>query len=71
MTRSETAPPESLSSQELSWNRQKSFWTRVNFDVTAGLHPLKISDGFDLAVEVAVKRLEELSEEIKFDKSEY
>jgi len=36
-----------------------------------GLHPLKISDGFDIAVEVAVKRLEELSQEIKFDKTEY
>jgi chaperonin GroEL (HSP60 family) len=23
-----------------------------------GLHPLKISDGFDIAVEIAVKRLE-------------
>lgn len=27
-----------------------------------GLHPLKISDGFDIAVDIAVKRLEELSE---------
>lgn len=32
---------------------------------------MKISDGFDIAVEVAVKRLEELSEEIKFDRTEY
>jgi len=29
---------------------------------------LKISDGFDIAVDIAVKRLEELAEEIKFDK---
>jgi T-complex protein 1 subunit epsilon len=36
-----------------------------------GLHPLKISDGFDTAVEIAVKRLEELSEEIKFTKTSY
>ncbi len=27
------------------------------FTIISGLHPLKISDGFDIAVEVAVKRL--------------
>jgi T-complex protein 1 subunit epsilon len=26
-----------------------------------GLHPLKIADGFDVAVDIAVKRLEEIS----------
>lgn len=35
------------------------------------MHPLKISDGFDRAVDVAVRRLEELSQEIIFDKTEY
>jgi T-complex protein 1 subunit epsilon len=32
------------------------------FIKNVGLHPLKISDGFDIAVEIAVKRLEEFSE---------
>ena len=32
---------------------------------------MKISDGFDIAVEVATKRLEEISQEIKFSKEEY
>lgn len=36
-----------------------------------GLHPLKISDGFDLAVEVATKRLEEISQEINYTKESY
>lgn len=36
-----------------------------------GLHPLKISDGFDIAVEIATKRLEEISQEIKFTKEDY
>lgn len=27
-----------------------------------GLHPLKISDGYDIAVEIATKRLEEIAE---------
>lgn len=27
-----------------------------------GLHPLKISDGYDIAVEIATKRLEEVAE---------
>ncbi len=35
-----------------------------------GLHPLKISDGFDIACEVAVNRLIEFAEKIKIDKSE-
>jgi len=33
-----------------------------NWLINLGLHPLKISDGFDLAVEVATKRLEEISQ---------
>lgn len=32
---------------------------------------MKISDGFDIAVEIAVKRLEEISEEINFTKENY
>ena len=32
---------------------------------------MKISDGFDIAVDIAVKRLEELSEEIVFSKTSY
>lgn len=38
-----------------------------------GLHPLKIADGFDKACEVAVKRLEEISEELEFslEKNEF
>lgn len=42
-----------------------------NYFFIWGLHPLKISDGFDIAVEVASKRLQEISEEIKFSKEEY
>lgn len=52
-------------------NKPKSFSTKVCSKLTSGLHPLKISDGFDIAVEVAVKRLEEIAEEIKFDKQNY
>lgn len=32
--------------------------------IDRGLHPLKISDGFDQACDVAIKYLEEISEEI-------
>lgn len=32
---------------------------------------MKISDGYDIAVEIATKRLEEVAEEIKFSKEEY
>lgn len=32
---------------------------------------MKISDGFDIAADIAVKRLEEISVEIKFDKKNY
>jgi T-complex protein 1 subunit epsilon len=41
------------------------------FTINAGLHPLKISDGFDIAVDIAVKRLDELSEEIQYTKTSY
>jgi T-complex protein 1 subunit epsilon len=29
-----------------------------------GLHPLKIADGFDIACDISLKKLEEISEEI-------
>lgn len=32
---------------------------------------MKISDGFDIAVDVAVKRLDQLSEEVQFTKESY
>lgn len=64
--------------QQESWywlahssNKHKNCWIRVFRTYNVGLHPLKISDGFDLAVDVAVKRLEELSEEIAFSKTDY
>ena len=64
-------PLVSLSWQAPFSNKPKSFSTKVFFHLNSGLHPLKISDGFDIAVEVAVKRLEEIAEEIKFDKQNY
>lgn len=33
-----------------------------------GLHPLRIADGFDLACDIAVKRIEEVQEEIDIQK---
>lgn len=48
--------------QELFSNKLKNYLIKVKLFYNLGLHPLKISDGFDTAVEIAVKRLEELSE---------
>ena len=53
----EMEPQASLCWQGLSSNRQKNFLIRVLNSLTPGLHPLKISDGFDIASEVASKRL--------------
>lgn len=36
-----------------------------------GIHPLKIADGFDLACELAVKRVNEISEELDISKNNY
>jgi T-complex protein 1 subunit epsilon len=36
-----------------------------------GLHPLKIADGYDTAVDIAIKELDRISEEIKFNEKEY
>ena len=51
-----------LSLQVLYWNRLKSYSTKVLIILSLGLHPLKISDGFDIAVDIAVKKLEAISE---------
>lgn len=64
-------PPVSSSWLALSSNKPKNSSIKVFSSLNSGLHPLKISDGFDIAVEVAVKRLEEIAEEIKFDKQNY
>jgi T-complex protein 1 subunit epsilon len=34
------------------------------------LHPLKIADGFDKACEIAMKKLDEISEEIDLKKDD-
>jgi len=36
-----------------------------------GIHPLKIADGFDLACEIATKRVNEISEELDISKNNY
>merc|ERR1712166_190059 len=36
-----------------------------------GIHPLKIADGFDLACEMAVKRVNEIAEELDISKNNY
>lgn len=40
---------------------------QASFLIDKGLHPLKIADGFEKACEIAVKRLEEISEEVNID----
>jgi hypothetical protein len=55
-------PLGSLCLQEHFLSKQRSSWTRVNHPLILGLHPLKISDGFDLAVDIATKKLEEISQ---------
>ena len=39
--------------------------------IEMGLHPLKIADGFEQACELAVKRLEQISEEIDIEKDNH
>lgn len=36
-----------------------------------GIHPLKIADGFDIACEIATKRVNEISEELDISKNNY
>lgn len=35
------------------------------------MHPLKIADGYDTAVDIAIKELDNISEEIKFSEKDY
>merc|ERR1712057_23478 len=35
-----------------------------------GIHPIRIADGYEMACEIACKRLEEISDEVKFDNSD-
>jgi len=35
--------------------------------IDKGLHPLKIADGFDVACDIAVKRVGEIAEEIDIE----
>jgi T-complex protein 1 subunit epsilon len=39
--------------------------------IDKGLHPLKIADGFELASEIAVKRLDEIAEEIDINEDNH
>ena len=39
--------------------------------IEKGLHPLKISDGFEKACEISVKRLEEIAEEIDINSNNH
>jgi len=39
--------------------------------IDKGLHPLKISDGFEKACDLAIKRLEEIAEEIDIDSNDH
>merc|ERR1711865_1156680 len=32
-----------------------------------GIHPIRIADGYEMACDIAVKRLQEISDEVKFD----
>ena len=41
-----------------------SLLEQAQYLIDMGLHPLKIADGFDKACDIAVKRLEEITEEI-------
>lgn len=43
----------------------------IKISCNLGLHPLKIADGYDTAVDIAVKHLESIAEEIKFNEKEY
>jgi T-complex protein 1 subunit epsilon len=36
-----------------------------------GIHPLKIADGFEKACDIAVKRLDQIKEEINITKNNY
>jgi T-complex protein 1 subunit epsilon len=36
-----------------------------------GLHPLKISDGFERACELAVQKLESISEEVDIEENDH
>merc|ERR1712100_1017468 len=35
-----------------------------------GIHPIRVADGFEMACEIATKRLREISDEVKFDNSD-
>merc|ERR1712022_87636 len=35
-----------------------------------GIHPIRIADGYEMACDIAVKRLAEISDEVKFDNSD-
>jgi T-complex protein 1 subunit epsilon len=39
--------------------------------IDKGLHPLRIADGFEKACDIAVKRLEEVSEEVNIDNNQH
>ena len=51
------AQQELLFWQDLSSSKLRSCWTKVTIALNVGLHPLKISDGFDIAVDIATKKL--------------
>jgi chaperonin GroEL (HSP60 family) len=38
--------------------------------IDKGIHPIRIADGYDQACEIAVARLDEISDEIKFSKDD-
>ena len=40
---------------------------QAQFLIEKGLHPLKIADGFEKACDIAVKRLEEISDQVNID----
>ena len=44
---------------------------QANSLIDKGLHPLKIADGFDKACEIAVARLEEITEDIDIQENNH
>jgi T-complex protein 1 subunit epsilon len=44
---------------------------QASYLIDKGLHPLRIADGFEKACDIAVKRLEEICEEVNIDNNQH